>query len=176
MFKKYYDILELPDNSSDNDVKRAYRKLAVKYHPDKNPDNRETAEEKFKQVAEAYEILTNKDKYKSKMMFETNQFNNFVDPDELFAQIFKNMNIYQNNSSNTFQQHMAVNIPNMNFQSNCVIRSSNVRFENGKKIETIRETANGKTIEKTIITDMNSQANQSFNLPINLENLIFRNK
>tara|TARA_B100001093_G_C26822375_1_gene1012449 strand:+ start:1071 stop:1601 length:531 start_codon:yes stop_codon:yes gene_type:complete len=176
MFKKYYDILELPDNSSDNDVKRAYRKLAVKYHPDKNRDNREIAEEKFKQVAEAYEILTNKDKYKSKMMFETNQFNNFVDPDELFAQIFKNMSIYQNNSSNTFQQHMAVNIPNMNFQSNCVMRSSNVRFENGKKIETIRETVNGKTIEKTIITDMNSQANQSFNLPINLENLIFRNK
>ena len=71
---------------------------------------------------------------------------------------------------------MAVNIPNMHFQSNCVMRSSNVRFENGKKIETIRETANGKTIEKTIITDMNSQANQSLNLPINLENLIFRNK
>ena len=175
MFKKYYDILELPDNSSDNEVKRAYRKLAVKYHPDKNRDNREMAE-KFNQVAEAYEILTKTDTYKSKMMFETNQFNNFVDPDELFAQIFKNMSIYQNNSSNTFQQHMAVNIPNMNFQSNSVMRSSSVRFENGKKIETIRETANGKTIEKTIITDMNSQANQSFNLPINLENLIFRNK
>ena len=83
MFKKYYDILELPDNSSDDQVKRAYKKLAIKYHPDKNPDNREIAEEKFKQVAEAYEIVTNKDKYKSKMMFETNQFNNFVDPDEL---------------------------------------------------------------------------------------------
>ena len=173
MFKKYYDILELPDNSSDDQVKRAYKKLAIKYHPDKNPDNRETAEEKFKEVAEAYEIVTNKDKYKNKM-FETNQFN-FVDPDELFAEIFKNMNVSQNHGSNNFQQHVSVNIPNMNFQSNCVMRSSTIRFENGKKIETIRETANGITKEKTIISDMNNVSRQPFNMPINLENLLFRN-
>ena len=47
--------------------------------------------------------------------------------------------------------------------------------ENGKKIETIRETANGITKEKTIISDMNHVSRQPFNMPINLENLLFRN-
>lgn len=56
MMKKYYTILCLSENASQDDVKKAYRKLAMKYHPDRNPDNKE-AEENFKNVKEAYEIL-----------------------------------------------------------------------------------------------------------------------
>ncbi|XP_038646072.1 dnaJ homolog subfamily B member 2 isoform X2 [Scyliorhinus canicula] len=58
----YYNILGVPHNSSPEDIKKAYRKLALRWHPDKNPDNKEFAEQKFKEIAEAYEILSDKSK------------------------------------------------------------------------------------------------------------------
>ena len=59
--RDYYEVLGVDKNASADDIKRAYRKLAVKYHPDKNPDNKE-AEEKFKEAAEAYSVLSDADK------------------------------------------------------------------------------------------------------------------
>jgi curved DNA-binding protein CbpA len=54
---EYYDILELDHNASKNDIKRAYRRLALKYHPDKNPGNEERASKIFTKINEAYSIL-----------------------------------------------------------------------------------------------------------------------
>jgi len=59
--RDYYDILGLQRGASKDDVKKAYRKLAMKYHPDRNPGNTE-AESKFKEASEAAEILTNDEK------------------------------------------------------------------------------------------------------------------
>ena len=59
--KDYYKILGVEKNASEKDIKKAYRKIALKYHPDKNPGDKE-AEEKFKEAAEAYEVLSNKEK------------------------------------------------------------------------------------------------------------------
>lgn len=59
--RDYYEILGVERNASKDDLKKAYRKLAMQYHPDRNPGNKE-AEEKFKEAAEAYEILNNDDK------------------------------------------------------------------------------------------------------------------
>ena len=59
--RDYYEILGVDKNSGDDDIKKAYRKLAIKYHPDKNPDDK-SAEEKFKEAAEAYEVLSNPEK------------------------------------------------------------------------------------------------------------------
>jgi len=59
--RDYYEILGVSKDASNADIKAAYRKLALKYHPDRNPDNKE-AEEKFKEAAEAYEVLSNPQK------------------------------------------------------------------------------------------------------------------
>lgn len=60
--KDYYDILGVSKSASEDDIKRAYRKLARKYHPDLNKDNPKEAEEKFKEVNEAYHVLSDADK------------------------------------------------------------------------------------------------------------------
>ena len=57
----YYEVLGVGKNASAAEIKKAYRKMAIKYHPDKNPDDK-SAEEKFKVAAEAYEVLSNADK------------------------------------------------------------------------------------------------------------------
>lgn len=59
--RDYYEVLGVPKSADAATIKKAYRKLAIKYHPDKNPDDK-AAEEKFKEAAEAYEILSNEDK------------------------------------------------------------------------------------------------------------------
>lgn len=59
--RDYYEILEVPKGASADDIKKAYRKMAIKYHPDKNPGDK-AAEEKFKEAAEAYEVLSSAEK------------------------------------------------------------------------------------------------------------------
>lgn len=61
--RDYYEILEVQRSSNQDEIKKAYRKAALKYHPDRNPNNKE-AEEKFKEASEAYEVLSDADKRK----------------------------------------------------------------------------------------------------------------
>lgn len=100
----YYKVLGLTKSATSDEIKRAYRKLAVKYHPDKNPGNK-AAEEKFKKVSEAYEVLSDPKKRADYDQFGPDMFNraaggaggpgggysysgNFRNPNDLFRDIF----------------------------------------------------------------------------------------
>ena len=62
MAKDYYETLGVAKSATQDEIKKAFRSLARKYHPDTNPDNKEAAEEKFKEISEAYEVLSDENK------------------------------------------------------------------------------------------------------------------
>jgi DnaJ-class molecular chaperone len=88
--KDYYNILNIDKNASDEDIKKAYKKLALQYHPDKNQGN-EDACEKFKEIGEAYGVLSNKDKRSQYDMVGSvdDTFGGVDDPFAVFNEIFR---------------------------------------------------------------------------------------
>jgi molecular chaperone DnaJ len=94
--RDYYEVLSVGRNASDEEIKRAYRKLAIKFHPDKNPDDPH-AEEKFKELGEAYDVLMDPDKRAAYDRFGHAAFapggagfgrGVFHDPFEIFREVF----------------------------------------------------------------------------------------
>src|SRR5206468_883030 len=94
--RDYYEVLGVERNAGDEEIKRAYRKHAVKFHPDKNPDDPH-AEEKFKELGEAYDVLMDPDKRAAYDRFGHAAFaqrgagfggGGFHDPFEIFREVF----------------------------------------------------------------------------------------
>jgi curved DNA-binding protein len=81
--RDYYDILGVNKNSSDEELKKAYRKLAMKYHPDRNPNKKE-AEERFKELNEAYAVLSDKEKRKQYDTFGQEGFRQRFSQEDIF--------------------------------------------------------------------------------------------
>ncbi len=80
MVKDYYQTLGVPKNASEADIKKAYRKLAMQYHPDRNPGKEEWANQKFKEINEAYGVLGDEKKRK-----QYDQFGTVGDPGDVFG-------------------------------------------------------------------------------------------
>jgi curved DNA-binding protein len=79
----YYKILGVEKNSTEDDIKKAYRKLAMKFHPDRNPNNKQ-AEEKFKKISEAYAVLSDKEKRKQYDSFGSDAFRQRYTQEDIF--------------------------------------------------------------------------------------------
>jgi molecular chaperone DnaJ len=98
--RDYYEILEISRTATQEEIKKAYRKLAVKYHPDKNPDDKE-AENKFKEATEAYEVLSDQQKRQQYDQFghegfaqaggSYQHYENFEDIFERFGDVFEDL-------------------------------------------------------------------------------------
>ncbi len=81
--KDYYKILGIPKSASSDEIKKAYRKLAMKYHPDRNKDDKD-AEAKFKDISEAYAVLSDKEKRKQYDMYGSEGFQNRFTQEDIF--------------------------------------------------------------------------------------------
>ena len=143
----YYDVLNVNKNSTKEEIKKSYKKLAMKYHPDKNMNNKEEAEKKFKEVAEAYEVLSD-DKKKYEYDNGRNIVLNNQNPFDIFSHMFNDRNIFNNNEFN-------ININNFSNTSIATSINTTTRIIGNKKIirtEKIEKTANGTqtTVEEKI--------------------------
>src|SRR5256885_879300 len=100
--RDYYDILGVQRDAEEEEIKKAYRKLAIKFHPDKNPGDK-TAEESFKELGEAYEVLNDPQKRAAYDQYGHAAFDRraggfgrggFHDPFEIFREVFGGGNIF----------------------------------------------------------------------------------
>ena len=127
--KDYYNILGVNKSSNKEEIKTAYKKLALKYHPDKNIDNKEEAEKKFKEISEAYEILSDDQK---KNNYDNGQ--NIVihnnNPFDIFENIFNHHHHSFNIDINNFH----------NINSNFSSVNTSTRIIGNKKITRIEKT------------------------------------
>ena len=80
----YYKLLGVSKNANEEEIRKAYKKMALKWHPDKNQDNKEIAEEKFKEISRAYEVLSNPNKRNTYNITGNTEEFIFTNPQEIF--------------------------------------------------------------------------------------------
>ena len=137
----YYKILNVDKNATEQEIKKSYRKLALKWHPDKHVINKDIATQKFKDITKAYEILKDS---RSRYNYdnEINQNINFQNPDDVFRTFFgksrmemfnQNYQIVINSGYTESYKVQKVRLPNGSTQT-FIITTQN--YGDGKKYET----------------------------------------
>ena len=166
--KDYYEVLGVPKDATEQQIRKAYHKLALKWHPDKNPDNRKEAEEKFKEIGEAYSVLSDPKK--------RNEYDNggFSFADFGFGEDFDPMDIF----NSFFKRHGKGNKGGFGFGFDDDFFKDDFggfgdfgNFEKmdfgdfggmgqGTSVRTTQQTINGKTVTRTETTTIDSKGNK----------------
>lgn len=107
--KNYYEILEVNKSASPETISKVYKFLAKKYHPDANPNNSKEAEEKFKEISEAYEILSNEEKRKQYDL-ELENYESKNSPETVSMENFIKLRDYCNQLENTLKQYTSESV------------------------------------------------------------------
>lgn len=173
---KYYDMLGIKKDATTNEIKKVYKKLALKYHPDRNLENKDEAEKKFKDITEAYSVLSDENKRKNYDMFgqTDNGAQGFmnVNPFEMFNNIFKTqvsefMNVKKNKTSSfenilnelkTNKINTDFNFGGLKFKIN--LHEPNASFNNSfKKKKEVK-----KTKPKNLIKPKEQVSNKFFDI------------
>ena len=138
---KLYDVLGVSKDADESTIKKSYRKKALKYHPDRNKDNKEAAETKFKEISHAYEILSDKDKRATYDSFGLDAVNNSGaggggNPFDMFSNIFNQSNGFENvfnmgsrTSSKRRKSENVVKTLDINLEDIYCKKSFNINFE-----------------------------------------------
>jgi len=130
----YYKILGIEKKSSAEEIKKAYRRLAMKWHPDKNPNNKDVAENKFKEISEAYSVLKDKEKREIYNKFGKNGlksrggFRSGMSPNNIFRNFFGTNNVFHANR-NRHQTFTTFNFDGLNN------KHFNIKKKKGRTIE-----------------------------------------
>ena len=145
----YYKILGIKKDATDGEIKKAYRKLALKWHPDKNPNNREEAEEKFKKINEAYSVLSDKNKRRQydkggDFSFDFGSFN----ADDIFKDFFGGKDPFAEFFGDDFGGGFNFGAEFGGDFGGSFSFSSFSSSSSGSK-RTVTKTVNGKTIHRT---------------------------
>ena len=169
--RDYYEVLGVSKDATEKDIKKAQRKLAFKYHPDKNPDNKKEAEEKFKEVNEAYSVLSDPDKRRQYDMggfdFEGFGFGEGFDPMEIFRTFMGKHGKKKGNDpfgfgfDDDFFDDDFGNFGDFgNFEKMEFNSFGGMGQGQGKSVRTTTQIINGKKVTKTETTTIDSKGNK----------------
>ena len=160
----YYEVLGVKENATNDEIRKAYKKLAIKWHPDKNPDNKEFAEEKFKSISEAYNVLSDPKKREEWENYRNGGFNGDF-----------NMNDFEmNDPFEMFNSFFGKNPFDDFFNNNNDFNFGFGEFNNGDGIsKSVKKTTvikDGKTVTRTETTTIDKNGNKKVEVSENIGN------
>lgn len=164
----YYDLLQVPSDATPEQLKKAYYRLAIKYHPDKNPQDRAAAEAKFKEISEAYQILSDADKRAAyDRMGRAGVQEGGVDPRVFFRQTFVGGDDFVDLIGETAMEHYIVQVVTKNQVDSEQLqtqldtqRRERIALLTSKLLDKLKSLTERKLTESEFIYKMQKEAEQ----------------